>query len=143
MSSNPQLAAILAQTRWHVRPERFVLVGIEPRERRLALQLLVNAEAPFVQCIVDPDVVTLLLSEALWRELQAAFPRARVQQFFRVISFDLDLPSDLVGFLATVTDALARAGVSLLAICGYSRDYVLVHDDDLQVATTALQQLLT
>lgn len=138
---NQQLAAVFASIRWHVRPERFVLVGVEPRMRRLAFQLLINIDEPFMQCIVEPEMLTLVLPEPTWREVQAAFPRAHVQQPFRVISFDLDLPPDLVGFLAKVTAALAHAHVPVLAICGYARDYVMVHDDDLPMATQALQLL--
>ena len=136
-----QLTTVLAGMRWHVRPERFVLVGVEPRMRRLAFQLLINVDESFVQCIAEPEVFTLVLPEPTWREVQAAFPRARVQQPFRVISFDLDLPPDLVGFLARVTDALAYANVSVLAICGYSRDYVMVRDEDIPAATQALDTL--
>src|SRR5690348_15503502 len=119
---NPQLAAVLAAMRWHVRPERFVLVGVEPRMRRLALQLLINVDEPFLQCIAEPEMFTLVLPESTWREIQAAFPHALVQHPFRVISFDLDLPPDLVGFLDKVTDALAHAGISMLAVCSYARD---------------------
>lgn len=138
---NPHLAAVLTTMRWYVRPERFVLVGMEPRMRRLAFQLLINVSDPFIQCIAEPEMFTLVVPEATWREVQAAFPRAHVQQPFRVISFALDLPPDLVGFLARVTDALAHAGVSVLAVCSYARDYVMVRDEDLPAATQALHAL--
>ncbi len=140
---NQQLAAVLTTMRWLVRPERFVLVGVEPRMRRLAFQLLINVDKPFMQCIVEPEMLTLVLPETTWREVQAAFPRAHVQQPFRVITFDLDLPPDLVGFLANVTDVLAHAGVPVLAICGYARDYVMVQEADLPAATQALQTLFS
>src|SRR6185503_10295785 len=96
----------------------------------------------FVQCTVEPDVLTLVLAEADWRVLSPAFPHARVERPYRVIAFDQDLPSDLVGFLAAITRALADAGVPLLAACGYARDYVLVREDDLGTASKALKALL-
>jgi hypothetical protein len=94
--------------------------------------------APFIQLIAEPDVLTLLLPQSDWRVLKPAFPHARVQTPFRVISFDLDLPDDLVGFLAVASRALAEAGVPILAICGYSKDHILVREEHLDRALAAL-----
>ena len=104
----------------------------------LALGLLASVTAPFIQMIVEPDVLTLLLPQSDWRSLRPAFPRARIQQPFRVISFDLDLPDDLVGFLAVASRALADAGVPILAICGYTKDHILVREEHLDRALAAL-----
>ena len=49
-----------------------------------------------------------------------------------MISFDLDLPDDLVGFLAVASRALAEAGVPILAICGYTKDHILVREEHLE-----------
>jgi len=50
--------------------------------------------------------------------------------------FDLDE----VGVLATLTAALAAAGVSLFAISTYETDYLLVRERDLPVAIDALRE---
>ena len=103
---DPRLNHILAQRGWHARPERLVLVGLAPAERAAAALLLSESAAPFAQLIAEPGELTLLLPEDEWRARGAAFPRARLQGPLRAITFDLDLPDDLVGFLA----AAARAG---------------------------------
>ena len=136
--TDPRIATLLGQARWQARPERFVLAALKPNERVLALGLLASVTAPFMQLIVEPDVLTLLLPQSDWRSLRPAFPRARVQQPFRVISFDLDLPDDLVGFLAVASRALADAGVPILAICGYTKDHILVREEHLDRALAAL-----
>ena len=141
--TDPRLLAILSQSRWRVRPERFVLVGLAPRERLVAVRLLEGVVAPFTQLIIEPDVVTLVLPEAEWRALRPAFPAARLQGPFRVISFDLDLPDDLVGFLAAVSRALADAGVPILAICGFAKDHVMVREEHVEKALTAIQSIVT
>jgi hypothetical protein len=117
------------------------MVGLAPSERLVAVRLLAGLAAPFVQLIAEPDVLTLVVPEAHWRELSPAFPRARRQGPFRVITFDLDLPADLVGFLAVVSHALAGAGVPILAICGYSKDHVMVRELDLERALVAIEAL--
>src|SRR5262249_27065311 len=139
--TDPRLAAILSQPRWHARPERFVLAGLDPSERLLAVRLLAGVTAPVMQLIVQADVLSLILPEARWRRLSRAFPRAGLQGAFRVISFDLALPADLVGFLAVVSRALASAGVPILAICGYAKDHVLVREEHVERAIVALENL--
>jgi uncharacterized protein len=136
--TDSRITTLLQQARWQARPERFVLAALKPNERMLVLGLLAGVTAPFVQLIVEPDVLTLLLPQPDWRSLKPAFPHARVQAPFRVISFDLDLPDDLVGFLAVASRALAEAGVPILAICGYSKDHILVREEHLERALAAL-----
>jgi hypothetical protein len=136
--TDPRITTLLSQARWQARPERFVLAALRPNERVLVQGLLAGVTAPFMQLIAEPDVLTLLVPQSDWRVLRPAFPHARVQAPFRVISFDLDLPSDLVGFLALASRALADAGVPILAVCGYAKDHILVREEHLERALAAL-----
>jgi hypothetical protein len=136
--TDPRIETLLSRTHWQARPERFVLAGLEPKERAVITRLLGGITAPFMQLIAEPDRLTLLLPQPDWRALRPAFPHARVQQPFRVISFGLDLPDDLVGFLAVASRALAVAGVPILAICGYTKDHILVREEHLDRALAAL-----
>jgi hypothetical protein len=139
--TDPRISTLLRQARWRARPERFVLAGMTPSERLVVARVLPGVVASFMQLIVEPDMLTLLLPEAAWRSLKPAFPNARVQAPFRVISFDVDLPEDLVGFLAAASRALAAAGVPILAICGYSKDHIIVREEHLDQALSALDSL--
>jgi len=139
--SDPRIITLMRQARWRPRPERFALIGLDPRERLVVARLLVGISAPFMQLIVEPDTVTLVLPEADWRSLRPAFPNARVQAPFRVITFEHDLPDDLVGFLAVAGRALAEAGVPILAICGYTKDHILLREEHLERALAALEAL--
>jgi len=62
---------------------------------------------------------------------------------YRAISFDLDLPDGLVGFMAAISGALAAAGVPLLAVCGYARDHLLVREEHLERALHAIEVLVS
>jgi uncharacterized protein len=139
---NEQLRAVLAQISWRTRPERFVVAGLEPRERLLALRLLPGVTGAFWQLVAEPDMVTLVVAEAEWRAMSHAFPHARVERHYRAISFDMDLPNGLVGFMAAVSGALARAGVPLLAVCGYAKDHLLVREEYLDRALQAIEGLV-
>src|SRR5262245_24273374 len=81
--------------RGKVCPLRFVLVRLQPRERQLALRLFPSDTSPFTLLFNEPETVTMVLPDTAWRTIAPAFPRARVQRPYRVISFDLDLPADL------------------------------------------------
>ena len=140
---NEQLGVLLAQAHWHARPERLVVVGLEPRERLLALRLLPGVTEAFWQLIVEPDMLTLVVAESAWRPMSHAFPHARIARHYRAISFDMDLPDGLVGFMAAVSGALAAAGVPLLAVCGYAKDHLLVREQHLAAALGAIEALVT
>jgi uncharacterized protein len=138
----PQLRSVLTQISWRARPERLVVAGLEPRERLLALRLLPGVTGPFWQLFVEPDMITLVLAEAEWRAISHAFPHARVERHFRAISFEMDLPDSLVGFMAAISGALAGANVPLLAICGYAKDHLLVREEYLDAALGAIEALV-
>jgi hypothetical protein len=139
---NEQLRAVLARISWHARPERLVVAGLEPRERLLVLRLLLGVTGAFWQLTVEPDMVTLVVAEAEWRPISHAFPHARVARPYRAISFDMDLPDSLVGFMAAISGALMEAGVPLLAVCGYAKDHLLVREEYLEVALGAIEALV-
>jgi hypothetical protein len=140
--TDPRLAAILRTLEWQVRPERLALVGIDPREQPVALRLVAGITGRLWQLTVAPEVVTLLLEESDWRQVSPAFPRARLERGYRAISFEVDLPPDLVGFMAALSGALAAAGVPLLAVCSFTRDHLVVREADLERAEAAIRDLV-
>jgi hypothetical protein len=142
LAFDPRLGPILREMRWRVRPERLVLVGIDSRELLVALRLLGVLVGKFWQVTVEPELVTLVLEDADWRDLRPAFPRAQVARDYRAISFEVELPPDLVGFMAVVSAALAGAGVPLLAICAFTRDHLLIRENDLPRAEAAIRSLI-
>lgn len=64
-----------------------------------------------------------------------------VKEGWKLLTFDMVLPFELVGFLARVASALADAGVSIFAVSAYSTDHVLVSADDLDTAIECLEGL--
>jgi hypothetical protein len=141
IDADPRLAELFRTMRWRVRPERLVLAGIDPREQPVVLRLVAGLTGRLWQLTVEPEVVTLIVEESDWRSISPAFPRARIERPYRLISFEADLPPDLVGFMALVSTALAEAGVPILALCGFTRDHFLVREADLARAEAAIAAL--
>ena len=131
---------LLRRTRVRVAPGTFVVVGLRHEEWRRLLEspeLSPRAEATFM-LLRDPSEVTLLLEEEDWRAMRHAARDARVEAGFRLVTLDVELPWNVVGYLARVTAILAAAGVSVGALTAYSRDHLLVKQEDLGAALRAL-----
>jgi len=88
--------------------------------------------------IVDKDEVTLVLPADKWRYFRERLPDYREATPYRLITFDLPLDLNMVGFMARVSQILANAGVPLLTLGAFERDHILVPDDSYTAALEAL-----
>ena len=62
------------------------------------------------------------------------------EKYFRLITFDLKLPFELIGFMAYISKLLADKGVSILTVSAYSTDHIFVKEENLKKAVTALRE---
>lgn len=60
---------------------------------------------------------------------------------YRLITFDIVLDPNLIGFMHTVTKVLAAENVSVLPFAAYSRDHIFVQEKDFDKAIAALERL--
>ncbi len=60
---------------------------------------------------------------------------------YKLITFNLDLPLNLVGFMAAISGALSSEGVSLPAFSSFRTDHILVKENQLEIAEKALMRL--
>ncbi|HEV2859626.1 MAG TPA: ACT domain-containing protein [Pyrinomonadaceae bacterium] len=131
---------LLRRARVEVAPPTFVLVGMRDDEWRRLLEnpeLSPRAESVFM-LLRDGREVTMLCEEDDWRAMRHAARAARVEGDFRLLTFDIELAWDVVGFLARVAEILAGAGVAVGALSAFSRDHLLVKQADLPKALLAL-----
>jgi hypothetical protein len=136
----PDAAELLRSARVEVAPETYVLVGMRHDDWRRLLEnpeLSPRAQSNFM-LLRDPVEVTLLLEESDWRAMRHAARDARVESGFRLVTLGVELGWDVVGFLAYVTGILAAAGVAVGALSAFSRDHLLIKQDDLGCALRAL-----
>ena len=115
------------------------LVHLPPTDLATAAALLAEIGSPFCALIADKDEITLLLSQPAWERVAAHFPDHRVAAPYRLITFDLPLDFELVGFMALVSGVLARARVSILAISAFERDHIFVPAASFRTAWDALK----
>ena len=131
---------LLRMTRVEVAPATYFLVGLRHEDWTRLLQnpeLSPRGSAPFM-LLRDEHEVTLLLDESDWRTMRHAARDARVEGGFRLLTLDIELEWSVVGYLARIMELLARAGISCGALSAFSRDHLLVKQDDLGTALRVL-----
>ena len=136
----PDAAELLRQARVEVAPETFVLVGLRHADWARLLEspeLSPRAGSSFF-LLRDPYEVTLLVEESDWRAMRHAARDARAEADFRLLTLGVELGWDVVGFLAHVTAILAAAGVPVGALSAFSRDHLIIKQDDLGKALRVL-----
>jgi hypothetical protein len=133
-------AALLSRAKVEVAPETYALVGMRHADWARLLEnpeLSPRAESNFF-LLRDPYEVTLLVEESDWRAMRHAARDARAEAGFRLVTLDVQLGWDVVGFLAHVTRILAGAGIPVGALSAFSRDHLLIKQDDLGKALRVL-----
>ncbi len=138
MKENP--VELLSKTRIEVAPETFFLISLTNQDW---LKLLENPElsprmsAPFM-IFRDKWEVTLLFDEVDFKTIRHAIREAKVEGNFRLLSFDVELDFETVGFLAQISKILAEANISIVALSAFSRDHLLIKHEDLPKALKVL-----
>ncbi|MEP6925776.1 MAG: ACT domain-containing protein [Pyrinomonadaceae bacterium] len=135
-----QAKELLRQTRIEVAPETFFLVSLSPEEYRRLLEnpeLAPRGGAPFM-LLSDRFEVTMLLDSIDWQTMRHAARDAKVEGNFRLLTLNLVLPWNVIGYYALVTKILADAEISVGALSAFSRDHLLIKQEDLPKALKVL-----
>lgn len=140
MANQTEAAELLRRTRVEVAPATYFLIGLRHEDWARLLEnpeLSPRGSAPFM-LLRDEYEVTLLLDETDWQTMRYAARDARVEGGFRLVTLNIELGWDVVGFLARVTEILAAEGISIGALTAFSRDHLLIKQDDLGKALRIL-----
>lgn len=131
---------LLSKTRIEIAPETFFLISLTHQDW---LKLLENPElsprmtAPFM-IFRDKWEVTLLFDEVDFKTIRYTIRDAKIEGNFRLLSFDIKLDFETVGFFAQISKILAEANVSIVALSAFSRDHLLIKQEDLPKALKVL-----
>lgn len=137
---NTDVLKLLRATRLLVAPETFTLISLEHREWRQLLELpeaSPRMTAPFM-ILMDKDEVTLLLDETDFAAVGPTRLGSKIERGYRLLTFDIELELTIVGFLAEVSRILAEVGIPIMALSAFSRDHLLIKQDNLAKALKTL-----
>lgn len=138
--AHTDVTELLRGAKVEVASETFVVAGLRPEEwaRLLENPELSPRAGATMMFLRDAYEVTLVVAEEDWRAMRHVVRDAKVEAGWRLLTFDVVLAWDVVGFLAHVTRILAEAGVSVGALTAFSRDHLLIKQENLGTALRAL-----
>jgi hypothetical protein len=87
--------------------------------------------------IKDKNEITVIIEQSKYNKDDAI----ENEDNWKILTFDMILPFELVGFLAKVSEVLADEKISIFAISAYSTDHILVKEKDLAKAKEKLESL--
>jgi len=123
-----------------VAPETFTLMSLNRNDFAGLLNhpnISPSGDAPYM-ILWDQHEVTLMLNHLDFAAVKESVPKAKIENGFRLLTFDLVMDFGVVGFLAEVSKILAKEGIAISAISAFSRDHILVRQEKLASALKAL-----
>jgi hypothetical protein len=133
---------LLKKTRVEVSPETYYLVSLRHDDWKKLLEnpeLSPRMTAPFM-ILSDKYEVTLMLDDTDYQTCRYAIRDAKVEGNFRLLTFDLVMDFTVIGFMAAVSKILADAEISIMALSAFSRDHLLIKQNDLSKALKVLSE---
>ena len=63
------------------------------------------------------------------------------QLWFRLLEFKMSTPFETPGFLAAIASKLASRQLNILLVSTFSKDWLLLREEDLETGLSSLQEL--
>lgn len=142
--SDESVLKLLSESKIEIVPEHFTLISLKDSDWHKLLEnpeLSPRMTAPFM-IFRDSFETTLLLDEVDFSNIRNSITNAKIETGFRLLTFDIELDFNVVGFLAEILRILAEAEISIIALSAFSRDHILIKQDDLAKALNALREFV-
>ncbi len=91
--------------------------------------------------INDGSEITLIMEQYRAKHSLTADCIDALDPNWRIITFNVEMPFELVGFIASVSKVLAERNISIFSISAFSTDHILVKDDMIDEAVNALESI--
>ncbi len=135
----PTAAEIFSTTPLYTDNIVYTMVTLPTNGVLAAAALLAEIRDPFMACIVDKDETTLVIPMMAWEDFSERLPQSQQAGQFRLITFDVSLTFDVIGFMAHISQILANAHIPLMAFSAFARDHILVPAEQFEAAWNALE----
>ena len=130
---------LLKKTRLKVLPDTYAIVRL-PLNQFSKLDLR-RFQKNFFSIIYEKKEITLILDQKNWNMIKKDFTNYKIQRNYRILTLDVNLEWDVVGYLASVSKALADKNIPLGVLSGYSTDHLSIRNKDVKNALNALRTL--
>jgi hypothetical protein len=120
-----KLSNLLRNCKFYIWKENFAIV----KAKRIRPDAFAN--------IIDKNEITLVIEQGKINKKEII----EIEKNWKILTFDVVLPFGLVGFLATVSKALADERIGIYVISAYSTDHILIKGKDIVKAKKKLKRL--
>ena len=137
---NKNTSDLFKKTKVEIALETYFLISLPENEFQKLLSnpdLSPRMTAPFM-IFKDKFEITLLLDEIDFGKIKNEISDAKIESGFRLLTFDIVLDFNIFGFLAEITRILAEAEIPIIALSAYSRDHILIRQENLAKALKVL-----
>ena len=132
----------LSQAKFYSDGVDYAFVQLPPAAITAAAGVIASIGAPFATLIVDKDEVTLMIPSDALEEFKWRMPgHVKGDTLYRLITIDVVLEPDLVGFMARVSAALAAEEITIMPFAAFSRDHLFVPSAKYESALKVLENL--
>jgi hypothetical protein len=114
-----------------------------PKEAIIAASgIVAEIGESFVALILDDHELTLIIPSDALEDYARRMPGNKVSsETYKLITLDIELDLSVVGLMASISRALAGAGIPIFPLAAYSRDHLLVPAEHLEKAMQVLVEL--
>lgn len=137
---DPRAIQCWADTELVVDPAPFVFTRLDEKNAGAASAVLAAAADDCVIWMRAGSELTIACPESLARQHAVLAEAAERSGPYRRIVLDVEVPLSVCGYLAPAAQRLADAGVAILPFAAWSRDHLLVHADQLDLALRTLER---
>ena len=85
--------------------------------------------------IVDHNEITVIIDQLKIDDQDVI----EIEKGWKILTFDVELPFELVGFVAQIAKEIADKNISILVISSFSTDHILVKENDLSITKRTLE----
>ena len=127
--ASPTLQETIKQSPFVLYPLRYAVLQVAecPNPQR---HFLVTHEAEEISVITTEDKLEMLTPQIL-----------KQQYWFRLLEFKMSTPFETPGFLAVIASKLASRQLNILLVSTFSKDWLLLREEDLETGLSSLQEL--
>lgn len=136
------LLSHFAKTKIKVEPGEYLIVRLPLKYGPLLRDMVKFVKEPFFNYTADSEEITVVVHERDWQNIGRDFIEIKIEHGYGIVTLDVTLDWDVVGYLSVVSRVLADVGVSIGVISSHRTDHLLIKKYDLNKAVQVLENLV-
>lgn len=132
----------IAQATFYTDNQAYQLIQLPKQAITAAAGIIAEIGEPFCALVVDRAEVSLIIPQEAVEDFAERLPGLSINATaYQLITIDVELEPELVGFMERISATLAKESISILTYAAYSRDHFFVPQHQFESALNALKAL--